>query len=80
MSNSKDILLFIFLTLVSFTFRVAAEWIVRNTGAIRFVGHERWITNYNALPQGTKGNYLLEAVNAKAATLTDNGLAHLGKC
>lgn len=58
--------------------RAAAEWIVKNGGTVRFAGNEKIVSNYNTLPLGPRSSgYMLEEINAKGITLTDNGFEHL---
>ena len=59
--------------------RVAAEWILRCGGGVKFKKPNVWMWDYNALPPGPKGHYLLEAINAKETSVTTGGLLHLGK-
>ena len=59
-------------------FRVAAEWILRCGGAAKFKNFERWTQNYNAIPDGPKGKFFLEAISAKGISVTTGGLQHLG--
>ena len=59
-------------------FRVAAEWILRCGGAVKFKNFEKWIQNYNAIPDGPKGKFFLEAISAKGISVTTGGLQHLG--
>ncbi|CAH3043545.1 unnamed protein product [Pocillopora meandrina] len=58
-------------------FRVAAEWILRCGGAVKFKNFEKWIQNYNAIPDGPKGKFFLEAISAKGISVTTGGLQHL---
>ena len=60
------------------TFRVAAEWVLRCGGGVKFKNPEKWIWDYNAIPDGPKGRLALEAINAKAISVTTGGLQHLG--
>lgn len=59
-------------------FRVAAEWILRCGGAVKFKNFEKWIQNYNTIPDGPKGKFFLEAISAKGISVTTGGLQHLG--
>ncbi|XP_062503382.1 ATP synthase subunit s, mitochondrial-like isoform X2 [Corticium candelabrum] len=58
--------------------KIAAEWVVRCGGSIRFQGYERWEKDYNLLPHGTQGRFLLTDIDASNTSITDGGLAHLG--
>ena len=64
--------------IVFFCFRVAAEWILRCGGAVKFRNFEKWTQNYNAIPDGPKGKFFLEAISAKGISVTTGGLQHLG--
>ena len=45
---------------------------------MRFTGHDKFVHDYNALPMGPRSQrYLLEDINAKGISLTDNGFEHL---
>ena len=55
--------------------RVAAEWILRLGGSVKFKGFEHWNSNYNQLPAGP---VYIEAINATGLAITSNGLEHLG--
>lgn len=57
--------------------RVAAEWILRCGGAVKFRNFEKWTQNYNAIPDGPKGKFFLEAISAKGISVTTGGLQHL---
>lgn len=57
--------------------RVAAEWILRCGGTVKFKNFEKWIQNYNAIPDGPKGKFSLEAISAKGISVTTGGLQHL---
>ena len=59
-------------------FRAAAEWILRCGGGVKFKKPNIWLWDYNALPQGPKGQYLIEGINAKETSVTTGGLLHLG--
>ncbi|XP_022788079.1 ATP synthase subunit s, mitochondrial-like isoform X2 [Stylophora pistillata] len=60
--------------------RVAAEWILRCGGTVKFKNFEKWIQNYNAIPDGPKGKFSLEAISAKGISVTTGGLQHLVFC
>ena len=60
------------------SFRVAAEWVLRCGGGVKFKNPEKWIWDYNAIPDGPKGRLALEAINAKGISVTTGGLQHLG--
>lgn len=60
------------------TFRVAAEWVLRCGGGVKFKNPEKWIWDYNAIPDGPKGRLALEGINAKGISVTTGGLQHLG--
>ena len=52
---------------------------MKNGGTVRFAGNEKIVSNYNTLPLGPRSSgYMLEEINAKGITLTDNGFEHLG--
>ena len=61
-------------------FRVAAEWVLRCGGGVKFKHLDKWMWNYNAIPDGPKGKLMLEGINAKGVSITTGGLQHLGKC
>ena len=47
---------------------------------MKFAGYEKYIQDYNALPVGSlPRKYLLEEINARGISLTDNGFEHLGR-
>ena len=46
---------------------------------MKFLNFDRWLWDYNALPDGPRGKYLLEKINAKGVSITTGGLAHLGE-
>lgn len=60
------------------TFRVAAEWVLRCGGGVKFKNPEKWIWDYNAIPDWPKGRLALEGINAKGISVTTGGLQHLG--
>ncbi|XP_078350544.1 ATP synthase subunit s, mitochondrial-like isoform X1 [Oculina patagonica] len=57
--------------------RVAAEWVLRCGGGVKFKNPDKWIWDYNAIPDGPKGRLALEAINAKGISVTTGGLQHL---
>lgn len=61
-------------------FRVAAEWVLRCGGGVKFKHIDKWMWNYNAIPDGPKGKLMLEGINAKGVSITTGGLQHLGEC
>ena len=57
--------------------RAAAEWILRLGGAVRFSGLvDSWSTDYNRIPSG---ELRLQAIDASALSITNNGLEHLSE-
>ncbi|XP_015769107.1 PREDICTED: ATP synthase subunit s, mitochondrial-like isoform X1 [Acropora digitifera] len=57
--------------------RVAAEWVLRCGGGVKFKHLDKWMWNYNAIPDGPKGKLMLEGINAKGVSITTGGLQHL---
>ncbi|KAJ7380014.1 ATP biosynthetic process [Desmophyllum pertusum] len=57
--------------------RVAAEWVLRCGGGVKFKSIDKWIWNYNAIPDGPRGKFVLEGINAKGISVTTGGLQHL---
>ncbi|XP_062503383.1 ATP synthase subunit s, mitochondrial-like isoform X3 [Corticium candelabrum] len=51
--------------------KIAAEWVVRCGGSIRFQGYERWEKDYNLLPHGTQGRFLLTDIDASNTRLLE---------
>lgn len=51
---------------------------LRCGGGVKFKNPEKWIWDYNAIPDGPKGRLALEAINAKGISVTTGGLQHLG--
>ena len=46
---------------------------------MKFLHKDGWVWDYNAIPEGPQGKYLLEKINAKGVSVTTGGLLHLGK-
>lgn len=59
--------------------RVAGEWILRCGGGVKFTRVDRYIWDYNALPEWPKNKYEVEGINAKDTYITNGGLDHLGR-
>lgn len=57
--------------------RVAAEWVLRCGGGAKFKHFDKWIWDYNAIPDGPKEKLKLEGINAKGISVTTGGLQHL---
>ena len=57
-------------------FRVAAEWIIRNGGRVKFESNITWSTNYSTLPNSL---IKLVAIDGSNIGLTSSGLKHLSK-
>lgn len=57
--------------------RVAAEWVLRCGGGVKFKHLEKWMWDYNAIPDGPVGKLALEGINAKGVNITTGGLQHL---
>ncbi|XP_031569885.1 ATP synthase subunit s, mitochondrial-like isoform X2 [Actinia tenebrosa] len=57
--------------------RVAAEWVLRNGGGVKFLHHNGWVWNYNALVAGPREKYKLQKINGKNTCITTGGLLHL---
>ena len=51
---------------------------LRCGGGVKFKNPEKWIWDYNAIPDGPKGRLALEAINAKGISVTTGGLQHFG--
>lgn len=59
-------------------FRVAGEWILRCGGGVKFTKIDRYIWDYNSLPEWSRNKYEVEGIDAKNTYITDGGLDHLG--
>lgn len=57
--------------------RVAAEWILRCGGGVKFTAGDRYIWDYNSLPEWSRKKYQVEGIDAKNTYITDGGLDHL---
>ena len=57
--------------------RVAGEWILRCGGGVKFTRTDRYIWDYNALPEWHRNKYEVEGIDAKNTYITDGGLDHL---
>ncbi|XP_048586633.1 ATP synthase subunit s, mitochondrial-like [Nematostella vectensis] len=57
--------------------RVAAEWILRCGGGVKFHSHDSWMRNYNALAPGPGHKYRLQGIDAQDTCVTTGGLLHL---
>ncbi len=55
--------------------RAAAEWVLRLGGSVKFTEIDYWNTDYNRLPSGV---IKLEQIDGSRASITSNGLEHLG--
>lgn len=53
--------------------KAASEWLLRCGAAVRFSGFEKWNVDYNLLPTGRKGQFVIEEVDA-----TDSSIMHIG--
>jgi len=51
--------------------------VLRCGGGVKFKNPEKWIWDYNAIPDGPKGRLALEAIDAKGISVTTGGLQHL---
>jgi hypothetical protein len=58
---------------------VAGEWILRCGGGVKFTRIDRYIWDYNALPEWSRNKYEVEGIDAKNTYITDGGLDHLGR-
>lgn len=58
-------------------FRVAAEWVLRCGGGVKFKNLDKWMWDYNAIPDGPIGKLKLEGINAKGISITTGGMQHL---
>lgn len=58
--------------------RAAAEWILRNEGAIRWKNAEKPLKNYNFLPSTDFENYKIEDIDLTATSVIGLGFEHLG--
>ena len=45
---------------------------------MKFKHLEKWMWDYNAIPDGPVGKLALEGINAKGVNITTGGLQHLG--
>ena len=52
---------------------------LRCGGGAKFKHFDKWIWDYNAIPDGPKEKLKLEGINAKGISVTTGGLQHLGK-
>ena len=59
-------------------FRVAGEWILRCGGGVKYTNVDRYIWDYNSLPEWPRNKYEVEGIDAKNTYVTDGGLDHLG--
>ncbi|XP_056616924.1 ATP synthase subunit s, mitochondrial [Triplophysa dalaica] len=57
--------------------RAAAEWLLRCGAKVRFRGFDRWQHDYNGLPTGPLGRYLIEAIDATESCIMYRGFDHL---
>lgn len=57
--------------------RVAAEWVLRCGGGVKFKHLDKWTWNYNAIPDGPSRKLALEGIDAKGICVTTGGLQHL---
>ncbi|CAB4042692.1 Hypothetical predicted protein [Paramuricea clavata] len=57
--------------------RVAGEWILRCGGGVKFTKIDRYIWDYNSLPEWSRNKYEVEGIDAKNTYITDGGLDHL---
>lgn len=59
--------------------RACAEWILRNGGAVKFIGVENYLSNYNSLPpEGAV--YYIQEVDATEASISHYGFEHFVGC
>lgn len=59
--------------------RTCAEWILRNGGAVKFVGANEYVRNYNALPvEGTR--FTIKEVDATESSIMHYGFPHFQGC
>lgn len=59
--------------------RTCAEWILRNGGAVKFVGVDEYLKNYNLLPPEGAVFYVQE-VDATEASISHHGFEHFVGC
>ena len=59
--------------------RAAAEWVLRLGGSVKFADLDYWNSDYNRLPSGGKDTLKLEQIDGSGASITSNGLEHLGR-
>ena len=59
--------------------RACAEWLLRCGAHVRWVGSDRFHTDYNTLPAGKGKGYQIQEINADEAAVMDIGFEHLGE-
>ncbi|XP_045472210.1 ATP synthase subunit s, mitochondrial-like [Harmonia axyridis] len=59
--------------------RICAEWILKNGGAIRWLGDKEYITDYNLLPPERTKKFL-EAMDATNSSISHQGFSHFLGC
>ena len=64
--------------MINFHFRTAGEWILRCGGGVKYTNIDRYIWDYNSLPEWPRNKYEVEGIDAKNTYITDGGLDHLG--
>lgn len=59
--------------------RLCAEWILKNGGSIKLLGHKNFLSSYNALPiEGTP--IKLKEIDGTNATIMKIGFLHFNNC
>lgn len=59
--------------------RVCAEWILRNGGAVKWLGAEKYQTDYNTLPP-EEVKFKLSEIDASDSSISHHGFAHFIDC
>ncbi|KAK9869716.1 hypothetical protein WA026_003454 [Henosepilachna vigintioctopunctata] len=59
--------------------RTCAEWVLKNGGAIRWLGDQNFINNYNYLPSEDVKRFV-EAIDATNSSISHHGFDHLIGC
>ncbi|XP_072031720.1 ATP synthase subunit s, mitochondrial-like [Amphiura filiformis] len=60
--------------------RACAEWLLRCGAAVKYKGFDKWNDDYNLLPSGAKGRFLIEEVDATESCIMHIGFPHFAGC
>ncbi|KAL3283474.1 hypothetical protein HHI36_006615 [Cryptolaemus montrouzieri] len=59
--------------------RTCTEWILKNGGAVKWLGEEQYIIDYDLLPPENNRKYLV-AIDGTNSSITHLGFAHFSGC